>query len=37
GDNQKVKYSAGSLTGKALTWWNSEVRNSGREAEVGMT
>ncbi|GJW62439.1 reverse transcriptase domain-containing protein [Tanacetum coccineum] len=36
GDNQKVKYSAGSLTGKALTWWNSEVRNSSREAVVGM-
>ncbi|GJT84771.1 reverse transcriptase domain-containing protein, partial [Tanacetum coccineum] len=25
GDNQKVKYSAGSLTGRALTWWNSEA------------
>ncbi|GJT86994.1 hypothetical protein Tco_1068711 [Tanacetum coccineum] len=24
GDNQKVKYSAGSLTGRVLTWWNSE-------------
>nr|GEX58947.1 reverse transcriptase domain-containing protein [Tanacetum cinerariifolium] len=23
-DNQKVKYSAGSLTGRALTWWNSK-------------
>ncbi|GKD19354.1 reverse transcriptase domain-containing protein, partial [Tanacetum coccineum] len=37
GDNQKVKYSAGSLTGRALTWWNSEVRNRGREDVVGMT
>nr|GFA27448.1 reverse transcriptase domain-containing protein [Tanacetum cinerariifolium] len=37
GDNQKVKYSAGSLTGKALTWWNSKVRTRGREAAVGMT
>nr|GEY87395.1 reverse transcriptase domain-containing protein [Tanacetum cinerariifolium] len=25
-DNQKIKYSAGSLTGRALTWWNSEIR-----------
>ncbi|GKA79838.1 hypothetical protein Tco_0786434 [Tanacetum coccineum] len=25
GDNQKVKYTAGSFMGKALTWWNSEV------------
>ncbi|GJX67242.1 hypothetical protein Tco_0302969 [Tanacetum coccineum] len=24
GDNQKVKHSASSLTGKALTWWNFE-------------
>ncbi|GKE70371.1 putative reverse transcriptase domain-containing protein, partial [Tanacetum coccineum] len=30
---QKVKYFAGSLTGRALTWWNSEVRTRGREAE----
>ncbi|GJS33044.1 reverse transcriptase domain-containing protein [Tanacetum coccineum] len=32
GDNQKVKYSAGSLTGRALTWWNSKVRTRGCEA-----
>ncbi|GJZ18152.1 hypothetical protein Tco_0554275 [Tanacetum coccineum] len=37
GDNQKVKYSVGSLTGRALTWWNSEVRTRGCEAAVGMT
>ncbi|GKD46905.1 reverse transcriptase domain-containing protein [Tanacetum coccineum] len=37
GDNQKVKYSASSLTGRALTWWNSEVRTRGREVAVGMT
>nr|GEX78844.1 hypothetical protein [Tanacetum cinerariifolium] len=36
-DNQKVKYSAGSLTSRALTWWNSEVGTRGREAAVGMT
>ncbi|GKF43405.1 hypothetical protein Tco_0129957, partial [Tanacetum coccineum] len=35
-DNQKVKYSVGSLTSRALTWWNSEVRIRGREAAVGM-
>ncbi|GKD96518.1 hypothetical protein Tco_1380415 [Tanacetum coccineum] len=29
----KVKYFAGSLTGRALTWWNSEVRTRVREAE----
>ncbi|GJX91051.1 reverse transcriptase domain-containing protein [Tanacetum coccineum] len=36
-DNQKVKYSAGSLTGRALKWWNFEVRTRGHEAAVGMT
>ncbi|GKA64930.1 hypothetical protein Tco_0764637 [Tanacetum coccineum] len=25
GDNQKVKYTAGSFVGKALTWWNSQI------------
>ncbi|GJZ67728.1 putative reverse transcriptase domain-containing protein [Tanacetum coccineum] len=25
GDNHKVKYSAGLLIGKALTWWNSQL------------
>ncbi|GKA72636.1 hypothetical protein Tco_0778852, partial [Tanacetum coccineum] len=24
-DNQRVKHSAGSFVGKALTWWNSEI------------
>ncbi|GJT84343.1 hypothetical protein Tco_1058685 [Tanacetum coccineum] len=37
GDNQKVKYIAGSLIGKALTWWNTQVQTRGREAAVGMT
>nr|GEV86839.1 putative ribonuclease H-like domain-containing protein [Tanacetum cinerariifolium] len=37
GDNQKVKYVVGSLTGKALTWWNSKVRTRGHKATVGMT
>ncbi|GKD10773.1 hypothetical protein Tco_1190458, partial [Tanacetum coccineum] len=33
-DNQRVKYSSGSFVGKALTWWNSEIRTRGREAVV---
>ncbi|GKB01595.1 reverse transcriptase domain-containing protein [Tanacetum coccineum] len=37
GENQKVKYIAGSLIGKALTWWNSQVQTRGREAVIGMT
>ncbi|GJX57030.1 hypothetical protein Tco_0286927 [Tanacetum coccineum] len=37
GDHQKVKYTAGSLTEKALTWWNTKVQTRGREAAVGMT
>nr|GEY33536.1 hypothetical protein [Tanacetum cinerariifolium] len=37
GDNQKVKYTAGSFVGKALTWWNSMIRTLGREASVGMS
>ncbi|GKF64374.1 hypothetical protein Tco_0187822, partial [Tanacetum coccineum] len=32
-----VDYSAGSLTGRALTWWNFGVRTRGHEAVVGMT
>ncbi|GKA80917.1 putative reverse transcriptase domain-containing protein [Tanacetum coccineum] len=34
-DSQRVKYSVGSFVGKALTWWNSEIRTRGREAAVG--
>ncbi|GJS11874.1 putative reverse transcriptase domain-containing protein [Tanacetum coccineum] len=36
-DNQKVKYTAGSFAGKALTWWSSQIRTRGREAVVGMS
>ncbi|GJV11054.1 reverse transcriptase domain-containing protein [Tanacetum coccineum] len=36
-DHQKVKYTAGLLTGKALTWWNSEIQTRGRAATVDMT
>ncbi|GJZ45459.1 hypothetical protein Tco_0593055 [Tanacetum coccineum] len=37
GDNQKVKYTAGSFVGKALTWWNSQIHTQSREATVGMS
>nr|GEU58967.1 hypothetical protein [Tanacetum cinerariifolium] len=37
GDNQKIKYTAGSFIGKALTWWNTHVQTMGQEAIVGMT
>ncbi|GKE66727.1 hypothetical protein Tco_1520888, partial [Tanacetum coccineum] len=37
GANQKVKYTACSFIGKALTWWNTQVQTRGREATVGMT
>ncbi|GKB19991.1 putative reverse transcriptase domain-containing protein, partial [Tanacetum coccineum] len=33
--NQKVKYTASSFVGKALTWWNSLIHIRGREAAVG--
>ncbi|GJV82374.1 hypothetical protein Tco_1522272 [Tanacetum coccineum] len=36
-DSQRVKYTTGSFVGKALTWWNSEIRTRGREAAVGMS
>ncbi|GKA39209.1 putative reverse transcriptase domain-containing protein, partial [Tanacetum coccineum] len=29
--DQKVKYTAGSFMGKALTWWNSQIRTLSRE------
>nr|GEU48336.1 hypothetical protein [Tanacetum cinerariifolium] len=37
GDNQKIKYTASSFIGKALTWWNTQVQTMGQEAVVGMT
>ncbi|GJU20324.1 reverse transcriptase domain-containing protein [Tanacetum coccineum] len=37
GANQKVKYTAGSFIGKALTWWNTQVQTRGWEAAIGMT
>ncbi|GJY75094.1 putative reverse transcriptase domain-containing protein [Tanacetum coccineum] len=36
-DSQKVKYTAGSFVGKALTWWNSQIHTQGREATVGIS
>ncbi|GKA30758.1 reverse transcriptase domain-containing protein [Tanacetum coccineum] len=36
GDNQKVKYTAGSFIGKDLTWWNSQIHTRSREAAVSM-
>nr|GFA19512.1 reverse transcriptase domain-containing protein [Tanacetum cinerariifolium] len=36
-DNQKVKYTAGSFFGKALTWWNSQIHTLGREVAIGMS
>ncbi|GJR87901.1 zinc finger, CCHC-type, retrotransposon gag domain protein [Tanacetum coccineum] len=35
--NQKVKYTAGSFVGKALTWWNSQIRTLSREIAVSMS
>nr|GFC64549.1 reverse transcriptase domain-containing protein [Tanacetum cinerariifolium] len=36
-DSQKVKYTAGSFVGKALTWWNSQIHTRGREDAVAMS
>ncbi|GJS27226.1 putative reverse transcriptase domain-containing protein [Tanacetum coccineum] len=35
--NQKVKYAANSFVNKALTWWNTQIQERGREAAIGMT
>nr|GEU43413.1 hypothetical protein [Tanacetum cinerariifolium] len=35
--DQKVKYTAGSFVGKALTWWNSQIRTLSREVTVSMS
>nr|GEV37321.1 putative reverse transcriptase domain-containing protein [Tanacetum cinerariifolium] len=36
-ENQKVKYATSSLVNKALTWWNTQVQERGREAAMGMS
>ncbi|GJW75757.1 putative reverse transcriptase domain-containing protein [Tanacetum coccineum] len=35
--DQKVKYTAGSFMGKALTWWNSKIRTLSREVAISMS
>ncbi|GKE71031.1 reverse transcriptase domain-containing protein [Tanacetum coccineum] len=35
--DQKVKYTAGSFVGKALTWWNSQIRTLSREVIVSIS
>ncbi|GJV53524.1 reverse transcriptase domain-containing protein [Tanacetum coccineum] len=35
--DQKVKYTAGSFMGKALTWWNSQIRTLSREVAISMS
>nr|GFB52090.1 reverse transcriptase domain-containing protein [Tanacetum cinerariifolium] len=34
--DQKVKYTAGSFVGKALTWWNSQIRMLSQEVAISM-
>ncbi|GJX38224.1 reverse transcriptase domain-containing protein [Tanacetum coccineum] len=36
-NDQKVKYTAGSFVGKALTWWNSQIRTLSREVAISMS
>ncbi|GJY29712.1 putative reverse transcriptase domain-containing protein [Tanacetum coccineum] len=35
--DQKVKYNAGLFVGKALTWWNSQIRTLSREVAISMS
>ncbi|GJZ97996.1 putative reverse transcriptase domain-containing protein [Tanacetum coccineum] len=35
--DQKVKYTAGLFMGKALTWWNSQIRTLSRKVVVSMS
>nr|GEY40048.1 hypothetical protein [Tanacetum cinerariifolium] len=35
--DQKVKYTVGSFMGKALTWWNSQIRTLSWEVVVSMS
>ncbi|GJY67600.1 reverse transcriptase domain-containing protein [Tanacetum coccineum] len=36
-NDQKVKYTAGSFVGKALMWWNSQIRTLSREVAISMS
>nr|GEV31567.1 putative reverse transcriptase domain-containing protein [Tanacetum cinerariifolium] len=35
--DQKVKYTDGSFVGKALTWWNSQIRTLSQEVSISMS
>ncbi|GKB65951.1 reverse transcriptase domain-containing protein [Tanacetum coccineum] len=35
--DQKLKYTASSCVGKALTWWNAQIRTLSREVAVSMS
>ncbi|GKD60410.1 reverse transcriptase domain-containing protein, partial [Tanacetum coccineum] len=35
--NQRVRYAASCFVNKALTWWNTQVQERGREATIGMS
>ncbi|GJV75054.1 putative reverse transcriptase domain-containing protein, partial [Tanacetum coccineum] len=35
--DQKVKYTAGSFVGKALTWWNSQICTLSQEVAISMS
>nr|GEU79196.1 hypothetical protein [Tanacetum cinerariifolium] len=35
--DQNVKYNVGSIVGKALTWWNSQIRTLSQEVVVSMS
>ncbi|GKG11967.1 reverse transcriptase domain-containing protein, partial [Tanacetum coccineum] len=37
GIDQKVKYTTGSFMGKALMWWNSQIRTISQEVVVSMS
>ncbi|GJR13379.1 putative reverse transcriptase domain-containing protein [Tanacetum coccineum] len=36
-NDQKVKYTAGSFVGKAITWWNSQICTLSQEVAVSMS
>ncbi|GKF60782.1 reverse transcriptase domain-containing protein, partial [Tanacetum coccineum] len=36
-NDQKLKYTAGSFVGKALTWWNSLICSLSQEVDVSMS
>ncbi|GJY49273.1 reverse transcriptase domain-containing protein [Tanacetum coccineum] len=35
--DQKVKYTTGSFVGKALTWWNSQIRTLSQEVAISLS